>query len=290
MNPGNSGNKRPPFPKHGESLNQAKPATTIKPAKQFDADKHAAARTKQTRSLPVRVLLWAGIAFGVLIVIGVIGNALSPSKTTPPSKSTTAAASATTASSSTTSQTPSTTTEDPSGQRLTDADIPDVLMPGVWPGAGLKVYRDGDSVTAFTNWSQGETTVDNRTTTDAAQSVCAGVLNDLAFPTGITLAVKVYAADGQTLLAHTDNNDKCDQGSADPTVQGYLDQNYSGAPWLADIIYITISGWDGRAHVRTDFPDGDIADATSIAEAVMKSGQVPGVVIEAVNGDTLLKV
>jgi hypothetical protein len=254
-----------------------------------------ATTTKRKRSLPIRILRGLVISAALVMAIGTIGSIVDPIKKQSASKSAEspvaqATTTTTTIAPVTTTAAPNVTTEAPTGQRLTIDEIPDVLMPGIWPGAGLKVYRDGDSVTAFTNWSQGETTVDSRTTTDAAQSVCAGVLGDLAFPAGITLAVKVYAADGQTLLAHTDDNDKCDQGSADPTVQGYLHQNYSGAPWLTDIVYITISGWDGRAHVRTDFPDGDIADATSIADAVMKSGQVPGVVIEAVNGDTLLKV
>jgi hypothetical protein len=85
-------------------------------------------------------------------------------------------------------------------------DIPDVLMPGIWPGAGLKAYKDGSNVTVYTLWHQDGTTVDNRTTMDAATAVCTDTLGDFGYDP--TIGVTVYAIDGSR-LAYTGADGKC---------------------------------------------------------------------------------
>ena len=86
-------------------------------------------------------------------------------------------------------------------------------MPGIWPNAGLRAYRDGDSITINTNWTDNGTTVDGRTTPDAALSICAQVIGDLemgpsALPYGI-LSIAVLAKNGWEHLAFRGNNGKC---------------------------------------------------------------------------------
>lgn len=96
--------------------------------------------------------------------------------------------------------------------QLTADDVPDVLMPGIWPGAGLKVSRQGSSITVKTNWADNETTVDGRTTLDAAQTICAQIINDYEIGRGVafdTFSIQVLASNGWEHLAFRGNNGKC---------------------------------------------------------------------------------
>jgi hypothetical protein len=91
--------------------------------------------------------------------------------------------------------------------QLTADDIPDVLMLGIWPGAGLKVSRQGSSITVKTNWTDNETTVDGRTTLDAAQ-----IINDYEIGRSVacnTFSIQVLASNGWEHLAFRGNNGKC---------------------------------------------------------------------------------
>lgn len=89
--------------------------------------------------------------------------------------------------------------------RLTSDDFPDVLTPGIWPGAGLRAYREGDDVEVYTNWSVGqilETSVGEMTTVEAAQTICGQAINDLEIAAGLrwgTLFVTVFAKGGVEL-------------------------------------------------------------------------------------------
>ena len=96
--------------------------------------------------------------------------------------------------------------------QLTADDIPDVLMPGIRPGAGLKVSRQGSSITVKTNWADNETTVDGRTTLDAAQTICAQIINDYEIGRNVasdTYSIQVLASNGWEHLAFRGNNGKC---------------------------------------------------------------------------------
>src|SRR5438105_2727695 len=59
--------------------------------------------------------------------------------------------------------------------RLTAEDVPDALIRAIWPGARLRAYCQGDSITVYTAWSPGDTTVDQRTVEDAAQTICGQI-------------------------------------------------------------------------------------------------------------------
>jgi hypothetical protein len=93
---------------------------------------------------------------------------------------------------------------------LTEDDIPDVLMPGVWPAsANLQATRQGNAVTVTTDWSAGETTVDGRDVTDAAQSICGVIVGDLQES---DISIGVLAADGSTLAYKDAGDDSCHAG------------------------------------------------------------------------------
>jgi len=83
-------------------------------------------------------------------------------------------------------------------------------MPGIWPGAKLHAYRQGDQVTIATAWSDSGTTVDGRSTTDAALSICEETIGDLNF--NMSLSVVVLAGNGWEHLAFKDYNQKCHSG------------------------------------------------------------------------------
>jgi hypothetical protein len=93
---------------------------------------------------------------------------------------------------------------------LTENDIPDVLMPGVWPAsANLQATRRGNVITVTSDWTAGETTVDGRDVTDAAQSICGVIVGDIG-ETG--LSISVLAADGSALASKGTGDDSCHAG------------------------------------------------------------------------------
>lgn len=97
----------------------------------------------------------------------------------------------------------------PQGTRLSANNIPDVLMPGIWPNARLRAYRDGNSVTVYTDWSDGETTVGGRSVSDAATVICGQVVNDLQ---DSSLTVEVLAENGWEHLAFKQDTGTCHSG------------------------------------------------------------------------------
>lgn len=100
-----------------------------------------------------------------------------------------------------------TTSSAQAGQQLTDADIPDVLTSGIWPGAGLRAYRNGAYITIYTDWDSSETTVDGRTTREAALAICEATVGDFGYD--MSLGVTVLAANGWEHLAFKGSGAKC---------------------------------------------------------------------------------
>jgi hypothetical protein len=93
------------------------------------------------------------------------------------------------------------------GTKLTESDIPDVLLPGIWPNSETwTVERNGDTVTVQTDWNRGDTTVDGRDVTDASQSICAVIPPDLS---NFNVSVDVLAADGTPLASKGNGDDTC---------------------------------------------------------------------------------
>jgi hypothetical protein len=80
-------------------------------------------------------------------------------------------------------------------------------MPGIWPGAGLRAYKDGSYIDVYTNWGDGGTTVDGRSTVEAAAGICNAAWGDFGYTE--PLSITVYAANGWEHLAFKPTGGHC---------------------------------------------------------------------------------
>src|SRR3954452_6662162 len=72
----------------------------------------------------------------------------------------------------------------PPRTQLAVTDIPDVLLPGIWPEksrTGIHAYREGDTITVETGWATF--------IPDDAVSLCRNVIADLQFNPNLTVQV-----------------------------------------------------------------------------------------------------
>lgn len=72
-------------------------------------------------------------------------------------------------------------------------------MPDVWPGLGLRAYRDGSHITIYTNLGPDDTTIGGRSAPVAAEGMCNAALGDLGYDS--SLDIEVLADDGSRLVS-----------------------------------------------------------------------------------------